>query len=379
MPPGPHALSSLFWPIIEALTAVLTGLVAVLVIARLIGAEAFGLGSIAFGIVLVLQVGVNSLVHDALVRIEQLIPEDVDVAFTASVIAAVLVGLLAAIAAPHLGQYLNQQSLAVLIWAFLPMLLLSALSMTMIAERRRSLDFTTVAHHQIAGRILGTIAGILGALWGAGVWSLVIQSLSTTAYTFAALSVLAPRWPRLRFSWARLAPMLKFCSPIIASQLLIHGTGWLFLTGMGQWHGLVAAGQWSVATRIAESLLGGIMQAVYNVALARLALYQTARERLNKMLLQGQTLLAVAAIPLLVGLAAAAEPIIVLLLGPSWAPAGHLVFGPLVGSFLLIRQMLPSTALRVVGNSAVSLTATLANTLAAGIGLVLSAGIHQPR
>jgi O-antigen/teichoic acid export membrane protein len=374
MPPLQNALSSLFWPLLEAVSAVLAGVVAVLVIAGIIGAEAFGLGSIALGIVLVLQVGVNSLVHDALVRSERLLPDDVDVAFTASLVAAVSTGLLAALAAPLVSQYLNQERLSVLIWAFLPMLLLSALPMTMIAERRRSLDFSTVAHHQIAGRVLGTLAGILAALWGAGVWSLVIQSLSAAAYTFAALALLAPRWPRLRFSWRRLAPMLSFCSPIIGSQLLIHGTSWLFLISMGRWHGLIAAGHWSVATRIAESLLGGITQAVYNVALARLALHQTARDRLTRALMKGQALAAVAAIPLLVALAAVAEPLMVLLLGPSWAPAGRLALGPLVGSFLLIRQLLPSTALRVVGNSTVSLTATLANAMAAAAGLILFGG-----
>src|SRR5579871_1633317 len=93
-------LKSLFWPLVEAGSGVLAGAVAVLIIARIIGAEAFGLGSIALGIVLIAQVGVNSLVHDALVRGERLTSKDFDVAFTASLAGALAIGLLMVITAP---------------------------------------------------------------------------------------------------------------------------------------------------------------------------------------------------------------------------------------------------------------------------------------
>ena len=122
--------------------------------------------------------------------------------------------------------------------------------------------------------------------------------------------------------------------------------------------------------RLADGLFGGVMQAAYQVALAQLALHQFARERLRSALVKGQALSGLVAIPLLVALAAAAEPLLQLLLGPSWAPAGRLALGPLLGSFLLVRQILPSTALRVIGISTVSLAATTLNAIAAAIGLV---------
>jgi O-antigen/teichoic acid export membrane protein len=370
-------LKSLFWPFVEAISAVLTGAVGVLVIARIIGAEAFGLGSIALGIVLIAQVGVNSLVHDALVRSERVSSEDIDVAFTASVAGALVVGSLAIVAAPLIALLSKQKDLTGVIWAFVPMLVLSALSITMIAERRRALDFNTVAFHQIGGRVLGTILGITAAMSGFGVWSLVIQYTCASAYTSTAMFVLASRWPRVRFSWLRLAPMLHFCSPIIASQLIIYATNWFFLFTMGRWYGLGAAGHWSVATRIAESLFGSVLQAVYHVALARLALHQSVLGRLRESLLKGDALSGLATIPLLVAVAATAEPLLGLSLGPSWVPAGQLALGPLVGSFLLVRQILPSTALRVIGISAYGLMATLANTLVA-VGGVLLFGRHSP-
>lgn len=366
-------LKSLVWPFIEAVSAVISGAAAVLVIARIIGPEAFGLGSIATGIVVITQVGVNSLVHDALVRSERLSSEDIDVGFTASLSAALGIGVVVVLVAPVIAYFVKHDSVTLLIWALTPILIFSALPVTMIAERRRALDFNTVAIHQIAGRIAGMVLGVGAAVAGAGVWSLVIQYTSTSLYIAAAMYALAPRWPRLRFSWRRFAPMLSFCSPIIASQLLIYATNWFFLFTMGRWHGLQAAGHWSVAMRLADGLFGGIMQAAYQVALASLALHQTARDRLRDALEKGQALSGLAAIPLLVALAAVAEPLLQLLLGPSWASAGRLALGPLVGSFLFVRQILPSTALRVIGISSVSLAGTAANAAAALTGLLLFA------
>jgi O-antigen/teichoic acid export membrane protein len=113
------------------------------------------------------------------------------------------------------------------------------------------------------------------------------------------------------------------------------------------------------------------MQAVYNVALVRLAMHQAALERVKDALLKGEALFGLATIPLLVALAAIAEPLLEFVLGASWESTGQLVLGPLVGSFLLVRQILPTTALRAIGISGVSLTATVISAVTAGVGLIL--------
>ena len=157
---------------------------------------------------------------------------------------------------------------------------------------------------------------------------------------------------RLRFSWARLSPMLAFCGPIIGSQLLSQGTSRLVLLGMGHWHGVTAAGYWSVAIRISESVFGGLLQAAYNVGLAHFSLQHNARDKLLSTMREAQSFIAIAAVPLLAALAAGSEPLVRLLLSESWLPVSQLIFGPLIASFLYIRRMFPTTALRVLGHSA---------------------------
>lgn len=351
-------LRSMPWPAAEAMTALMTGAVSMFIIARLIGADEFGRGAIALGIILIMLVGVNSLVHDALVRMPDLEQQDIDTGFTASLALAMFFVVLTAIAAPYIGRFYADSRLTLLILGFIPLLPLAALSETLIATCRRSLDFRTVAMSQIGGRIAGSMLGIAAALLDAGAWALVIQSVVMAAYITAAMLIRVKLRPGLRVSWQRLSPMLGFCAPIITSQVMMQGTSRVLLLAVGHWHGLAVAGYWSAATRIAENLFGGLMQAAYNVGLAHFSVTQSARDALLANLRDVQSVTALLAVPVLAGLAVAAHPLIQLLLGPSWDAVATLMIGPLIVCFLQIRRMFPTTALRAVGRSGVSLVSS---------------------
>lgn len=349
---------SMPWPAAEAVTALLAGAVSMFVIARLIGADEFGRSAIALGIILIMLVGVNSLVHDALVRMPDLQQEDVDTGFTASFMLALFFVVLSLMGAPYIGRLYSDHRLTLLILGFVPLLPLAALSETLIATCRRGLDFRSVAMSQISGRMIGSVLGIVAALCHAGAWAVVIQTVSMAAYTTAAMLFHAQQRPVFRMSWQRLSPMLGFCAPIITSQVMMQGTSRLLLLAVGHWHGLAVAGYWSAATRISENLFGGLMQAAYNVSLAHFSIRQNARDALLGNLRDVQSVTALLSVPVLAGLAVAAKPLTLLLLGASWEPVSTLMLGPLIVCFLQIRRMFPTTALRAVGRSGVSLVSS---------------------
>lgn len=365
-------LRSMPWPAAEAVTALLTGAVSLFVIARLIGADEFGRSAVALGIILILQVGVNSLVHDALVRLPELTREDLDTGFTASLGIAILFSGIAVAAAPLFGELFEDRRLPLLIIGFIPLLPLAAISETLIATYRRDLRFRAVASNQIAGRVLGGLLGIAAALWHAGAWALVVQGVATATYTASSMLLHAGRLPRISFSWRRFQPMLGFCAPIIASQVMTQGTGRLLLVAIGHWHGLAVAGYWSAATRMSENMFGGLMQAAYNVSLAHFSLRQNARAALLANLNDAQAVMAILSIPAITALAVTSRPLTFILLGEAWEPVATLMIGPLIACLLQIRRMFPNAALRAVGRSGVSLVVSVIEfaTLALAFALV---------
>lgn len=358
--PAPGILRSMPWPAAEALTALLTGAVSVFIIARLIGANEFGRGSIALGLILITLVAVNSLVHDALVRMPEMEAADLDTGFTASFAVAILFLALIALMAPVIGRIYGDQRLALLIMGFAPMLPLAAVSETLIATYRRGLEFGTVAKFQMASRAAGAVLGIATALLGGGAWAMAVQNVAMATLSAGAMMIHAKRWPRFGMSWPRLAPMLGFCAPIIASQIMTQGTGRLLLLAIGHWHGLTMAGYWSAATRMSENLFGGLMQAAYNVSLAHFSINQNSRSTLLASLRDVQSVTALLSIPVLAALATVTKPLTFLLLGPAWLPVATLMLGPIAVCFLQIRRMFPTTALRALGRSGISLIASLA-------------------
>ena len=371
MPSSSSPLRSLLWSGLDTVGTLLVGIVSVLAIARLIGDEAFGLGSIALGLVLIVTVVVSSLVHDALVRHPQLENADVDTAVTASLLAALVVAVGLALLAVPLGRLLEEPRLAPVLWALLPMVPFSALSQPLIAERRNALDFATVGRQQLAARFTGLAAGLTAAALGAGVWSIVAQQVVTTGHLALALLRKAVRKPRLRLEWARLKPLLTFCQYVVWAQLVTQACERMFVVAIGYWHGLGAAGQWGVATRLSESLTGAVMHAIYHVALAYMARLQTARDRLLAALEEAQRLLTLAALPVLAALSAGAEPLVRLLLGEGWTLTPQLLLGCLLGSFMVIRRLMPIVALNAIGRPEPSMSAMVGQSAAGGLGLIL--------
>lgn len=364
-------LRSLFWSGLETLGTLAIGLASVIVIARLIGPDAFGLASIGLGLTLVVVVFVNSLVHDGLVRSPDYSERQLASAFGFSALAGSAGAVTLALAAPPLARLLEAPSLVPVLLAFLPMVLAGALTAPLIAERRRALDFPTVARQQLLTRALGLALGLAMAATGFGVWSVVGQHLLTTALLMLSLAVARKRLPSMRIDWPTLRPVLAFSRNIALTGLVVQLGDRLFLTLVGWLYGLAAAGQWAVASRLVETVNIVVSQLIYHVALAHLAALREATAALARAASLNRDLLILIALPGLAAVAAAAEPLVLLLFGDGWEAVPGLLLWLLLGAVFIIRRLLAQVALNVQGHSQITLHAFAAENAVALVALAL--------
>ena len=358
--PRASVAGSVLWAGLESGLSLAISVGSVLAIARLLGAAEFGLGALALGLVQIPLVVVGSLVHDALVQRAELGEAHWRAGWTASLATGALLTLAVVASAPLLALLFEEPALGPLVAAMAPLLLLEAVSAPLLALRRRALDFAGVARRLLAGRALGAVVGVAAALAGARAWAIVAQQLAA-AGTIALL--LQPGAPSRRpgpVDRGALFELLRFCRPIVSTQLVIQGSERLFLAYVGHELSLAAAGHWSLATRLVENVASVVGHALYHVGLAFLSRLQGDRASLAARLDAGVRLLMAAVVPAVAALLVTADLAILVVVGPDWAPAALPVQILAAGAVLLLRRLLPTVALTAAGRPRAGLDAYLA-------------------
>ncbi len=351
---------SVAWAGLESGLSLAISVGSTLIVARLLGAAEFGLGALAYGLVQIPLVVVGALVHDGLVQRARLDAALWRAGRLASLAAGLLLGLLVLASAPLLAAFFDEPRLAPLIAAMAPLLLLDSINIPLLAARRRALDFAGIARCVITARAAGALGGIALALAGGRAWAIVAQQTITLGVTTALLLPGAPRFGRGPLDRAGLLDLLRFCRPIVWTQLLIQGSERLFLAYVGHRLGLAAAGYWSLASRLVENLAAVVGTALYHVGLAHLSRLQAERAVLAARLDQGVRLLMLAVVPTAAALLVGAERLITLTVGADWTPATPAVQLLALGAVLAMRRLLPTVALTAAGRSRTSLEAYLA-------------------
>jgi O-antigen/teichoic acid export membrane protein len=161
-----------------------------IILARLVGPEAFGIfaqASVYIGIVgLLLDQGFSS----ALIQRPRVAPGLPGAIVSVNLaVGALLAGLTIAIA-PAWAWFMNSPELTLVLALLAPTLLLRAACVTPRALLLRRLDFRKIAIADVTAAVAGGALGVLAAVLGAGYWALVVQIVSTDATLLLALLVL---------------------------------------------------------------------------------------------------------------------------------------------------------------------------------------------
>ncbi len=351
------ALRNVSWAGLEAVSSVLVSFVAMLGIARLIGASEFGLGALAIGITQILGVVLGSLFHDALVRNPDISRRHFDSAWTATLALSALAAVVCVLIAEPLSEFFREPRFALVFTVMAIGLIPDSAIVTLIAERRRELDFRLVTLQFVSARIVGALAGVACAASGLGVWSMIVQQWLTALLGLAILLVLTPYRPRFFLALADLWPMLRFTSSIIATQFVIQIAQRLMLIYVARIGDLTLAGYWGLADRLVDALQRTITNALYHVSLSHFAKVQKDEVRLGILVREANAWLVSLVFPGMVFIAVTGQDIVTVLLGDEWLPAGVAVQVLAIGMMVQLRRLMDHVALNALGRSEVALMA----------------------
>ena len=291
------------------------------VLARLLGADAFGLLAMAAAFVVFSEFLVRESLSEVLIAAEAPPPSLFDAAFWA--LLALGAGLCAALflSAPLIAGLYGQPVVAPLIRVLALSVVLIALTAVPVACLRREMRFRVLSLRAVAGVAAGGVVGIGMALAGYGVWSLAGQRLVQVVVN-VAMAWGAVAWrPGLRAGRADFRQVLGFGSQVLGLRAAELAATQVPSVVIGAVLGPGALGLYSVAWRLVELSSFLIVTPLRMASQPAFAAITRSGGSAADLLLAIARISGLVAFPLFFGMAALASPLVLVVFGPAWQGA----------------------------------------------------------
>lgn len=241
--------------------------------------------------------------------------------------------------------------------------------MTGVARRIRRFDAISIA--TLSGHTAGVAVGILMAVLGYGVWSLIGQRVVTVGVKALLLHERLRLWVMPAWHPDKYRDLDRFARISLFDRLSDPVNHLAFNTVVASLYGLTALGYVNMALRLIEPIRALVAIAAHNIAFSHFAAAQHDDDWLVQRLQSTASLASLFIVPIFAGLAAVMPVMLPIFAGPGWEPAIPIGIFLAIGGALAIPARLVFSALSAKGRPEFSLLANasgVVGTLAVLIG-----------
>jgi lipopolysaccharide exporter len=298
------------------------GLVSVVVMARLLRPEDFGIVALALAAAAFVELFGWIGLRQALLRVPQPDRSHYDTAFTIQLCLFTLLALVLAGFAPLAAAFYGVPAVAPILWVLSVRLLFLAVVNIGVVDFEREMQFGRDMKMRLSVRLASLAVTVAAALWLRNYWALVIGLVSYTAFYTVASYIAHPFRPRLDLS--RRSELLGVSLWMFVSSLAEWVQTQIERLVLGRFAGPATVGLYSVSKDLSTIFTQEITTALNRVTFVTVASGQaSAAEGRNVARVIGGYAVIVA--PLAAGLVATAPDAVAVLLGAKWAAAAPLL------------------------------------------------------
>lgn len=317
-----------FWSAADAFLGQGVTFLVGLVLARLLTPEEYGLIGIVTIFTTIMLGVIDSGFSNALIRKIKVSDEDYSTLFLVNMAVSILMYIILFVSAPAIANFFNRPQVSELCRVMGLLLIFQALSIVQYTRLSRDVDFKTKTKASLISAVISGVVGVVMALWGYGVWSLVAQQLLKQLLYSACLWIFNKWWPKLKFSIDSLKYMWGFGWKLLLSGLLDRIWAQLYQTVVGKYYNPAMLGQYTRSKEYAGIFSNNLTSIVQRVSYPILSQVQDDQERMvsGYRRIIKSTMFVTAVI--MISMGAVAEPLIYCLIGPQWEVAAK--FLPLI-------------------------------------------------
>ncbi|WP_207432135.1 lipopolysaccharide biosynthesis protein [Sabulibacter ruber] len=318
---GKSFIKGTVWAIADNFFRQLVTLSVFVVLARILDPEVFGLLSFALVFVNIFVAVINDGIVTAIIRKAEPTETDYNTAFWLCIGCSVPAFLFLISTAGFFEDLTDSKGLAIVMRATSLIILTTGLSSIHEVWLRRRMDFRTIAIRSSISVSLGGAIGVILALQGFGVYSVLAQQLTTAICQLCLLWFTTSWRPGMKVSKESLKEIVNFSKFIALSNLSNAANQNSDIFFVTYYLGPVATGIYTTGKRISSTLNTVISSALLRVSMPAFAKLQNDDAGLAKMYLHATTLTAMVTAPVFIGIAVLSEDITILVLGEKWIKA----------------------------------------------------------
>lgn len=318
-------VKGVIWSAVDRFSAQGIQFVFSILIARLLVPEDYGVIAMLGIFMAVSQTFIDSGFGTALIRKIDRTETDFSTVFYFNIVVAAVFYLILFFSAPAIARFYETPLLESVTKVVALNLIISSLSGIHNAKLSIDIDFKSRAKISILTTLLTGAVGLWMAYAGYGVWALVVQNLCSSVLRTVMLWIIVKWRPKLIFSWKSFKELFSFGSKLLASGLLDTVYHNLYTLIIGKVFTSATLGLYSKANSLAQFPSSNITGVLQTVTFPVLSTIQNEEERLADAYKRFLKLSAFVVFPLMIGLAAVADPFIRIALTDKWEGSIYLL------------------------------------------------------
>lgn len=339
-PKNTKFVASIAWAVLSRWSYKLFGMISLIVIARILSPEDFGIVAMATIVVVFIESITSAGIHLYVLRQEEDDPRVFNTAWTITFFQSLIIALLMVIAAPWVAGFYQQEALTHIIYALAGVRLLQGMQSYSLFITQKQLNFAFDFKISFCARLCYLLTTIAVALWLENYWAIVIGQIVSAFVTFTLSYALHPYRPRFEFyQWRKLMSFAKQTIPLNFGRFINNQ---MDIAVMGKVAPIEFVGKYNVANGLATLFTRELMMPVVRGLLPNIAKIQESpdfKQTLRNIIACAVYLF----LPLGVGLAAVANEVTLVLLGEKWSSAAIIIswlsiYGMIAGIMMFLSE-----------------------------------------
>lgn len=356
------------WSGIQRFGSLAIGFISNIVLARLLCPEDFGAMAMVMVFVGIADTIVDGGLGNALIQKKDIEDIDIRTVFSSNLVFSIFLFMLFFFIAPLIEEYTNINNLAVYIRVEAFQLFFRALYVIPFSLMQKKFEFAKLARINIIASFLSVATAISFALFGYGIWSLILKNLSFDFYLLILYAIIGPMNYKIGFNWKSFKKLFSFGFFVVLANLFETLYSNIVSFFVGKKYSAKELGYYNQAYALQQIPTYSITAVLNQVLFPYFSSLQESRENLESKMRLSLQMMTFFVFPLLIFLICFAEQIITILYSSKWLPSVPYFQLLCIGGLLNAMIHINRSYIKAIGRTKVIFIIQVLSTV---IGLIL--------